>query len=57
VGTGSKTKSADRDFTRKADLLFSETVIFFFGECFAAPVSLSFVPGLHSLSIVDQYNR
>jgi hypothetical protein len=38
-------------------LLLPETVIFFFRERFATPVSLYFVPGFHDLSFVDQNNR
>jgi hypothetical protein len=37
--------------------LLLETVIFFFRECFATPVSLSFVPGFHNYSFVDRNNR
>jgi hypothetical protein len=37
--------------------LLAETVIFFFRECFATPVSLAFVPGFNQLSFVDQTNR
>jgi len=48
-----------------ADFWLSETIIFFFRECvataprrrFAIPVSLSFVPGFHNYSFVDQNNR
>jgi len=31
--------------------------MFFFRECFATPVSLSFVPGFNHLSFVDQNDR
>jgi hypothetical protein len=37
--------------------MFLETVIFFFRERFATPVSLFFVSGFTSLSFVDQHNR
>jgi hypothetical protein len=36
---------------------FLETVIFFFGECFAVPVSSFLVPGFNDLSLVDPNNR
>jgi len=40
VRTGAKIKSADQDFALRADFLLPETIMFFFRECFATPVSL-----------------
>jgi len=36
---------------------FFKMIFFIFRECFATPVSLSFVPGSRNLSFVDQNNR
>jgi len=36
---------------------FFGMIIFIFRECFATPVSLSFVPGFRDLSFVDQNDR
>jgi hypothetical protein len=36
---------------------FFRMIFFIFRERFATPVSLSFVPGFHNLSFVDQNNR
>jgi hypothetical protein len=38
-------------------LSFFRMIFFIFRECFAIPVSLSFVPGFRDLSFVDQNNR
>jgi hypothetical protein len=54
--TRSKINSADRAFAFRADFLLSETVMFFFRERFATPVSLCFVPGWKDVLLVDQNN-
>jgi hypothetical protein len=55
--TGPKTKSADRDLALRQIFSFFKMIFFIFRECFATPVSLSFVPGSRNFSFVDQNNR
>jgi hypothetical protein len=50
-------KSADRDPTLVADFSFFRMILSIFRECFAIPVSLSFVPGFRDFSFVDQNVR
>jgi hypothetical protein len=40
-----------------AVFLLLETIIFFFWECFATPVSFFIASGFNGLSFVDQSNR